>query len=118
MGDILYLIKNVVVPVSKKLDLKYYISKKLKLPINSIDNIKVIRRSIDARKKNNLKFNYTILTELPVKYLKNPDVLEYKFPMPYIQTQQNHSTFHQTWHWPRPNYIPSALTLLPLLLIP
>jgi len=87
-GDILYLIKNVVVPISMKIDLKYHIAKKLKLPLNSINNIKVIRRSLDARKKNNLKFNYTALAELPAKYLKNPDVLEYKSPKPYIQTQR------------------------------
>ncbi len=91
-GDILYLIKNVAVPISMKIDLKYHISKKLKLPLNSINNIKVIRRSLDARKKNNLKFNYTILTELPAKYLKNPDVLEYISPKPYIQVQRKLSS--------------------------
>jgi uncharacterized FAD-dependent dehydrogenase len=86
LGDILYLIKNVVIPVSMKIDLKYHISKKLKLPLNSINNIKIILRSLDARKRNNLKFNYTILAELPAKYLRNPDVIEYKNPEPYIQT--------------------------------
>ncbi len=88
----MYLIKNVVIPISKKIDLKYHISKKLKLPLNSINNIKIIRRSIDARKKNNLKFNYTVLTELPAKYLRNSDVLEYKNPEPYIQTQRKLSS--------------------------
>jgi len=81
-----YLIKNVVVPISKKIDLKEVLSKKLRT--RSIEKIHVLRRSLDARKKNNLKFNYTILTELPFKYLKNPDVLEYKSPKPYIQTQR------------------------------
>ncbi|NQV19737.1 MAG: hypothetical protein HQ534_14505 [Armatimonadetes bacterium] len=88
----MYLLKNVVVPISMKIDLKYQMSKKLKLPLNSINNFKVIQRSIDARKKNNLKFNYTILTELPSKYLKNPDVLEYKYPEPYIQTHRKLSS--------------------------
>ena len=88
----MYLIKNVVVPISKKNDLKYQISKKLKLPLNLINNIKVIHRSLDARKKNNLKFNYTILTELPSKFLKNPDVLEYRNPEPYIRTQRKLSS--------------------------
>ena len=82
----MYLIKNVVVPISKKIDLKEILAKKLRT--RSIEKIQVLRRSLDARKKNNLKFNYTILTELPFKYLKNPDVLEYKNPEPYIQIQR------------------------------
>jgi uncharacterized FAD-dependent dehydrogenase len=86
----LFLIKNVVIPVSKEVNLKKALSKKLR--IKSIDNIKILRRSIDARKKNNLKFNYTILTDLPAKYLKNTDVLEYKYPEPYIQTQRKLSS--------------------------
>ena len=82
----MYLIKNVVVPISKKNDLKEILAKKLRT--RSIEKIQVLRRSLDARKKNNLKFNYTILTELPFKYLKNPDVLKYKNPEPYIQIQR------------------------------
>ena len=93
-GDILFLIKNVFIPVSKEIDLKYHISKKLKLPLNSINNIKVIRRSIDARKRNNVKFNYTILAELPAKFLKNPDVLIYNPPEPYLEFKKKISNLH------------------------
>lgn len=82
----MYLIKNVVIPVSKEIDLKEVLAKKLRT--RSIEKIQVLRRSLDARKKNNLKFNYTILTELSAKFLKNPDVLEYKNPEPYIQIQR------------------------------
>ena len=81
-GDILYLIKNVVIPVSKEIDLKKALSEKF--GTKSIENIKILRRSIDARKRNKVKFNYTILAELSVKFLKNPDVLIYKTPKPYI----------------------------------
>ena len=89
-GEILYLIKNVVVPISKEIELKKALSNKLRT--KSIENFKIIRRSIDARKKNNLKFNYTILAELPSKTLKHPDVLEYQNPKPYIQTQRKLSS--------------------------
>ncbi len=88
----MYLIKNVVVPVSKEIDLKKALSKKLR--IKSIDNIKILRRSIDARKKNELKFNYTVLSELPPKYLTNPDVLEYKEPTSYINPKRKLNDSH------------------------
>jgi len=81
----LYLIKNVVTPISKSIDLKRVLTKKIKT--NSIENIQILRRSIDARKKNNLKFNYTIIADLPAKYLSNPDVLIYKKPTPFISSQ-------------------------------
>jgi uncharacterized FAD-dependent dehydrogenase len=48
VGDIVYLIKNVVIPVSKEIDIKKALSKKLR--IKSIDNIKILRRSLDQRK--------------------------------------------------------------------
>ena len=86
----MYLIKNVVVPISKEIDLKKVVSNKLRT--RSIEKIQVLRLSLDARKKNNLKFNYTIIAELPEKYLKNSDVLEYKYPEPYIQTQRKLSS--------------------------
>ncbi|HHE37877.1 MAG TPA: hypothetical protein ENL20_04815 [Candidatus Cloacimonetes bacterium] len=80
----MYLIKNVITPISKDIDLKKVLSEKLKL--NSIENIQILRRSLDARKKNNLKYNYTLLAEIREKYFSHQDVMEYKKPFPYISS--------------------------------
>ena len=90
--DFLYLIKNIVVPISIEIDIKKALSKKLR--IKSIDDIRILRRSIDARKKNELKYNYTVLSDLPPKYLSNPDVLEYKKPIPYLNTEKKLTDHH------------------------
>jgi len=76
------LIKNIQIPISKEPDVQKAVSKKLRL--KNAGEIKLLRRSLDARKKNNLKYNYTILAELPQKYLSHQDVLEYKKPEPFI----------------------------------
>ena len=80
------LVKNVIVPISREINLRKILAKKLKS--ESIGKIKILRRSIDARHKNNLKFNFTLLAELSPKFKRNPDVLEYKVPKPYIETQK------------------------------
>ncbi|MCD4796728.1 MAG: hypothetical protein K8R49_06110, partial [Candidatus Cloacimonetes bacterium] len=82
----MYLIKNIVFAISKEIDIKKALSRKLR--IKSIDEIRILRRSIDARKKNELKFNYTVLSELPPKYLSHPDVLEYTKPTPYVNSEK------------------------------
>lgn len=41
-------------------DIKRKISKKLKISENSIRDLKILRESIDARKKDNIKFNYSV----------------------------------------------------------
>ncbi len=109
-GGSLYLIKNIVVPISKEIDIKKALSKKLR--IKSVDNITILRRSIDARKKNDLKFNYTVLSELPQKYLSNPDVLEYKIPTPYINSKKKLNDPHPFIIGAGPAGLFSALSLV------
>ena len=77
------LIKNILIPISREVDIKKAVSKKLR--IKNFGEFKVLRRSLDARKKNDLKYNYTVLADLPAKYLSHHDVLEYKKPEPFIQ---------------------------------
>ena len=67
------------------MNLKKVLSHKLKT--NSFENLQILRRSLDARKKNNLKFNYTVLADLPSKFLSHPDVLEHQKPESYIRIQ-------------------------------
>lgn len=66
-------------------DLSAAASKILKLPVQKIKEIIIIKKSIDARKKNEIKFIYTLnVTVVPgekvneaaiVRYLKNSDVV-------------------------------------------
>ncbi|MCK4312040.1 MAG: hypothetical protein KAW88_04830 [Candidatus Cloacimonetes bacterium] len=90
----MYLIKNVLASISRKIDLKYYISKKLNLSLNTIDNIKILRRSIDARKKNNLKYNFTISASIHGKIPQHPDITEYKPPEPYLESKKQIFDLH------------------------
>ena len=77
------LIKNIVIPISEEIDLRKAVSEKLKF-VGALE-YKILRRSLDARKKNNLKYNYTLLADLPGKYLSHPDVLEHRKPEAFIQ---------------------------------
>lgn len=59
--------------------LKKKIAKKLKMPENKIGDFKIVKESLDARKKNDLKFNYAIDIEMKdeealVNKLKDPSV--------------------------------------------
>ncbi len=82
----MYLIRNVLVPVSKEIDLSKAISNKLKISSKYIGTIKTIRRSIDARKKNFLKYNFTLIAEIDFNINLNNEILEYIEPEPYIKS--------------------------------
>ena len=60
----MYLIRNILVPVARDVNLNKAISNKLKISANKINNIKILRRSIDARKKNFLKYNLTLIADI------------------------------------------------------
>ncbi|MDA3814316.1 MAG: hypothetical protein PF570_08695 [Candidatus Cloacimonetes bacterium] len=82
----MYLIRNILVPIAKEIDLQKAISNKLKISSKHISNIKMIRRSIDARKKNYLKYNFTIIADIDFNIKLNNEVLEYIEPEPYIKS--------------------------------
>ncbi|MDY6916285.1 MAG: hypothetical protein SVM86_08240 [Candidatus Cloacimonadota bacterium] len=77
------LIKNIQMPISKQLDVQAVVSKKLQISSSHIENLQILRRSLDARKKNSLKYNFTAIAELP--QVNHPDVLEYTPPQPHLQ---------------------------------
>ena len=81
-----YLIKNIVTPVSNRIDLHKIISTKLKISEVAIRNITVLKKSIDARKKNNIKYNFTCIAEIDYKIKNNNDVLQYSEPEPYLKS--------------------------------
>ena len=54
-------INNIVLGLDDDIDIiKNRISKKLKVSINEIENFKIIKESLDARNKNNIKFTYAV----------------------------------------------------------
>ena len=78
-------IRNIKVPILKD-DIKKYISLKLKINQNDIKTVKINKKSIDARRKNDVHYVYEvdITCKNEKKLLKNKDVCitpieEYKF---------------------------------------
>lgn len=68
-------------------DLKVKAAKKLRIPLDKIQRINILKQSIDARKKDNIKFNYAleIFTEREaniVEGLGDKDVMLLKTPEP------------------------------------
>lgn len=54
-------ISNIAMNIEEDIDiLKKKVVKKLKMSIDDIKEFKIIKESIDARKKDNIKFNYTV----------------------------------------------------------
>ncbi len=90
----MYLIRNILIPVSKEIDLSKAISKKIKISAKHISNIKTIRRSIDARKKNFLKYNFTLSAEIDVNLKQDNEVQKYSKPQPYINSSIKLSSTH------------------------
>jgi len=54
-------VSNLILNIDEPMDvLKNKAAKKLRIKENDIENLKVIKESIDARKKDNIKFNYQV----------------------------------------------------------
>jgi len=89
-----YLIRNILVPIAKKIDLLKAISNKLKISAKYISNIKTIRRSIDARKKNFLKYNFTLSAYIDFNIKLDDEVQEYSESKAYINNSIKLSNSH------------------------
>jgi uncharacterized protein len=82
----MYLIKNLLIPLAPEYDLRSAVARKFKLDQRSIQGIEILRKALDARKKNNLKYNFTLLIE-EMPFTKHPDLISYQQPQPYITEQ-------------------------------
>lgn len=80
----MYQIRNILIPISQKPDLKKVLSGKLHIPADSIESIEILRNSLDARQKNQLKFNLTLKAEIAQNLKLDNDLQIYKEPKPYI----------------------------------
>jgi uncharacterized protein len=90
----LYQIRNIIIPIDKQIDLFKALSYKLNIPIDAIEDIEILRNSLDARKKNHLKYNLTLKAKINLDLELNGDIQIYKEPQPYLQTSKKLSNLH------------------------
>lgn len=69
-------VRQVEVDINNIDELKYKVASKLKIKASDIKDIKINKRSIDARHKPNLKFIY----EVDIEVLNEEEILKYKSP--------------------------------------
>jgi uncharacterized protein len=82
------LLRNITIPVEKSLDIEKEICTKLKLESQKLTSYSVRRRSLDARRRNNLVWQYTALIEISGNYPSHPDLLDFKEKLPSIEPTQ------------------------------
>ncbi|HPR18555.1 MAG TPA: hypothetical protein PLD62_09950, partial [Candidatus Cloacimonadota bacterium] len=90
----MYQIRNIIIPLQKQLDLFKLLSYKLHIPVSDIENIEILRCSLDARQKNHLKYNLTLKAEISQKIALNNDVQIYEEPQPYLNVSEKLSDLH------------------------
>lgn len=81
-------INNVRISLLHEMSLKQAVCKKLRLSPNSVGTLQVLRKAVDARKKNDICLNYHVLAEVEVSgrqgklLLGDRDVSAYTAPAP------------------------------------
>ena len=70
-------INNLAIPFDDKSDLKKTVAKRLKLPLQAVLEVVVVRKAIDARRRNNSKINFVY--SLDVRISENEQKLINKF---------------------------------------
>ena len=79
-------ISNVNIPIFHDKDYKYYIAKKLSVSPDDVREARLIRKSLDARKKGQIHYVCTFLADIKSKVCPGGDVTEYretKYAFPY-----------------------------------
>ena len=77
-------IRNLILNIEEPIErIKAKSAKRLKLSESDINKVKIIRESVDARKRNNINFNYTINVDVPdedkvLKKLNDKDITKLK----------------------------------------
>jgi len=90
----LYKIRNIIIPINKQIDLFKALSYKLNIPLDSIEDLEILRNSLDARTKNHLKYNLTLKANICIELKLDNDVQIYKEPQPYLETKHKISDPH------------------------
>lgn len=76
-----------MVPVSNREDVRTLVLKKYRIKPDEVADYKILRAAIDARKRNNIVYNYQIFLKLPDKYqslLRDENITPAK-PKPVMQ---------------------------------
>ncbi|MDD3049822.1 MAG: hypothetical protein PHR06_01625 [Candidatus Cloacimonetes bacterium] len=72
-----YLIRDISIPIEKNYNLKKLTAAKCNISQNEILSLHLVRRAIDARKKNNLKYNFTCIIETGVTLILDANISIY-----------------------------------------
>jgi uncharacterized protein len=78
----MYLLKNLQISVQKDPDLVQHICGKLGISSSQILHYEILLRSIDARHRNHLNYNYTLLIDLAKPIPIHTDLLSYHETLP------------------------------------
>ena len=76
-------------------------AKRLRIPETSISDIKILKRAVDARKKPDVRFVYTLTLHYSgseaalVKKCKSPDVRIYEAPTPFALPHLRKTPVHR-----------------------
>ena len=70
-----FLLKNLSLPISEQLNITEHIKSKFGFVVSNNDCVKIVKRAIDARKKNHLKFIYTLSLQTDKKIQPHNDIV-------------------------------------------
>ena len=73
----MFIARNILVEIKDNRDLKEHIARKFRLNSEQIKSFEIIRRSIDARKRGRLKYNYTVWCEIFGDFQSHPELVRY-----------------------------------------
>ena len=61
-------LSNISVPVEAARNVKNFVCKQFKIRTEDLDGFRIVRQSVDARKKNRMQYNFQVEVTLPDKY--------------------------------------------------
>ncbi len=72
-------LSNIKIPVAEAKNIKNLVCKQFRIRTEDLDGFRIVRQSVDARKKNNVLYNYQVEVTIPDNYrslLNSPDATE------------------------------------------
>lgn len=70
---------NIKIPVGNEKNLKNLVCKQFRIRTEDLADCRIVRQSVDARKKNDIQYNFQVVVTVPDKYrslLESPDASE------------------------------------------
>ncbi len=77
----MYLLKNLQIPIQKEPDIMTFLCRKIGIFPKQVLHFETTMRSIDARHRDSLKYNYTLLLELDSPIPTHPDLILHSEPV-------------------------------------